>query len=130
MTNQCTQFWATGWGSTIERANDFVSGGKFFQERGIEKFFPPARIITYWIGILPPSLKAVDESSIFSPPDAGVREKLQKIMKARMKKFLGQFSMADFPVHTSIFYQIRPEKMNGGHYVFFGIKLRSFRFKG
>jgi hypothetical protein len=42
ITSQWTQFCATGCGSTIERANDFVPEGAFFHDRGTEIFFPPA----------------------------------------------------------------------------------------
>ena len=42
MTSQWTQFWATGWGSTIDKANDLVPAGRFFQANGMEVFFPPA----------------------------------------------------------------------------------------
>jgi hypothetical protein len=47
ITNQWTQFCATGCGSTMERANDFVPEGTFFHERGTEIFLPPAPGITY-----------------------------------------------------------------------------------
>src|SRR5205807_7246598 len=40
-TNQCTQLFATGCGSTIESANDRVSGGVSAHSRGRETFFPP-----------------------------------------------------------------------------------------
>jgi hypothetical protein len=47
ITSQWTQFCATGWGSTIDRANDFVPEGTPVQESGTEIFFPPAPGMTY-----------------------------------------------------------------------------------
>src|SRR4030043_1449891 len=69
ITSQWTQFCATGCGSTIERAKDFVPEGASFHERGIETFFPPAPGMTYWIGIFSPPLNAADEISMLFPPD-------------------------------------------------------------
>jgi len=47
-----------------------------------------------------------------------------------IKKFFGHFSVTGFLINALIYYQIRPQEMNGVEYVFCSLKLRSFRLKG
>jgi hypothetical protein len=58
---------ATGCGSTIEKAKDFVSAGALFQSKGRDMFSPPISFIIYVVEILSPSSKASDFNSILPP---------------------------------------------------------------
>ena len=57
----------------MDKARDLVPAGTSLQLRGSDTFFPPAPGMTYFRGIVPLSVKALEVISMACPPIGNIR---------------------------------------------------------